>query len=70
MCEFYPFDPGYDRLSFLDDDDKPNYLMKITYPFATHNKLSLIQNGLSLSEGIPIIEKIPIHMNGRDYTAF
>ena len=70
MCEFYPFDPGYDRLSFLDDDDKPNYLMKITYPFATHNKLSLIQNGLSLGEGIPIIEKIPIHMNGRDYTAF
>src|SRR6056300_348891 len=33
LCDFFPFDPGYDRLRMLDSDGKQNYLLKITYPF-------------------------------------
>ena len=33
LCEFIPFDPGFDRLRILDSDGIPNYLFKITYPF-------------------------------------
>ena len=69
LCDFFPFDPGYDRLSFLDSDDKPNYLMKITYPAQQRDDIELI-DGLPLSKGIPIVEKIPIRFNGRDYTGF
>ena len=67
LCEFSPFDPGYDRLSFLDDDGSPNYLMKITYPVSTKNDVELV-TGVALSEGLPIIEKTTVRMNGRDYT--
>ena len=31
LCDFFPFDPGYDRLRMLDSDGKQNYLLKITY---------------------------------------
>ena len=29
LCEFFPFDPGYDRLNMLDKDGAPNYMLKI-----------------------------------------
>ena len=35
LCEFFPFDPGYDRLKMLDSDGLSNYLLKIVYPFNT-----------------------------------
>ena len=31
LCEFFPFDPGYDRLKMLDSDGASNYLLKIVY---------------------------------------
>ena len=70
LCEFYPFDPGYDRLGFLDDDNKPNYLMKITYPFRSINNIKLLSRGKTLAEGIPLMEKLSIPLNGRNYTGF
>ena len=69
LCEFAPFDPGYDRLRFLDDDNKPNYLMKITYPFKARKDIEIV-DGLKLTEGLPIVEKLKVHFNGRDYTGF
>jgi hypothetical protein len=67
LCEFSPFDPGPDRLSFLDSDNIPNYLMKITYPATTINDVEIVNN-VPLSSGIPVIEKIPIEINGRTLT--
>ena len=67
LCDFNPFDPGPDRLSFLDIDNIPNYLMKITYPSTTINDIQIV-NGVPLSNGIPVIEKIPMEINGRTLT--
>ena len=68
---FIPFDPGYDRLRILDSDGIPNYLFKITYPFRNKD-IKIVQNsqGIMLSDGIPVIEKFLIELNGRKYTGF
>jgi len=71
LCDFFPFDPGYDRLNFLDSDGVQNYLLKISYPFSSKD-IVLVKNNanVSLKDGIPIIEKFPIELNGRLYTGF
>ena len=70
LCEFFPFDPGYDRLKMLDSDGIPNYLYKITYPFRSKN-ISLIRNSTkTLADGIPVIDIFKIELNGRQYTGF
>jgi hypothetical protein len=69
LCEFIPFDPGFDRLRILDSDGIPNYLFKITYPFRNKD-ITLIKDGNSLKDGIPIIEKFGIKLNGRKYVGF
>jgi hypothetical protein len=70
LCEFIPFDPGYDRLRILDSDGIPNYLFKITYPFRSKD-ISLIRNSSkTLKDGIPVIEKFVIDLNGRKYVGF
>jgi len=71
LCEFIPFDPGFDRLRILDSDGIPNYLFKITYPFRSKD-ITLIENtnGTSLKDGIPILEKFEIKLNGRKYVGF
>ena len=69
MCDFFPFDPGYDRLRMLDSDGKQNYLLKITYPFESVNNIEIVK-GLQLKNGVPIIEKFSIEINGRLYTGF
>ena len=68
---FIPFDPGYNRLQMLDADGKPNYMLKITYPY-TSDTISLLQDSGSytLEDGIPVIEKLTLLLNGRRYTAF
>ena len=68
LCQFKPFDPGYDRLEIVDPDGNPNYMLKITYPYTTKD-ISLI-DGTFLSDGIPIIEKIDINIHDRAYTGF
>lgn len=72
LCDFFPFDPGYDRLRMLDSDGKQNYLLKITYPFDSRDDIKLVKNnaGVTIKDGIPIIEKFPIELNGRLYTGF
>jgi hypothetical protein len=71
LCEFFPFNPGYDRLKMLDSDGASNYLLKIVYPFENKD-IVLVKNNLniSLKDGIPIIDKFPIELNGRQYTGF
>lgn len=71
LCEFFPFDPGYDRLNFLDSDGAQNFLLKITYPFKNKD-IVLIKNNanVSLKDGIPIIEKFVVKLNDRNYTGF
>jgi hypothetical protein len=71
LCEFFPFDPGYDRLRMLDSDGKQNYLLKITYPFENRD-IQLVKNtqGITLADGIPIIDKFSVELNGRMYTGF
>jgi hypothetical protein len=71
LCEFLPFDPGYNRLSMLDSDGVPNYLFKVTYPFRSKD-ITLVRNndGVTLKNGVPIIEKFIVNLNGRDYVGF
>ena len=71
LCDFIPFDPGYNRLQMLDSDGKPNYMLKITYPY-TSDTISLVQDSGSytLADGIPVIEKITILVGGRRCTGF
>jgi len=69
LCDFFPFDPGYDRLRMLDSDGKQNYLLKITYPFDSDNQKEIVK-GLKIERGVPVIEKFPIEINGRFYTGF
>ncbi len=71
LCEFFPFDPGYDRLKMLDSDGSSNYLLKIVYPFNTKD-IVLVKNNsnISLKDGVPIIDKFTIELNGRLYTGF
>ena len=70
LCDFFPFDPGYDRLSFLDSDGKPNYLVKITYPFDSDNSVVLLKNNsnISIKDGIPVIGLFEVELNGSKYT--
>ena len=70
-CEFFPFDPGYDRLKMLDSDGASNYLFKLVYPFSTKD-ITLVKNNLniSLKDGVPIIDKFTIELNGRQYIGF
>ena len=73
LCEFIPFDPGYNRLSFLDSEGTPNYLLKITYPAYTRDDISLVTNGndeVTIAEGIPIVNIGRVSLNDRNYTAF
>jgi hypothetical protein len=71
LCEFFPFDPGYDRLKMLDSDGASNYLLKLVYPFGTKD-ITLVKNNLniSLKDGVPIIDKFTIELNGRQYIGF
>ena len=71
LCDFTPFDPGYDRLKLLDINGVPNYLFKITYPFRTKD-IQIVKNtaGVTLKDGIPIIKKFIVILNGRQYTGF
>ena len=71
LCEFFPFDPGYDRLKMLDSDGASNYLFKLVYPFGTKD-ITLVKNNLniSLKDGVPIIDKFTIELNGRQYIGF
>jgi len=68
LCQFKPFDAGHDRLEIVDPDGNPNYMLKITYPYATKD-ISLV-NGTTLADGIPVIEKIDINIHDRSYTGF
>ncbi len=70
-CQFKTFDPGYNRLLMIDDDGKQNYLLKITYPFDTRD-INLVENnnGISLKDGIQIIEKGTVKINNRSYVYF
>jgi hypothetical protein len=72
LCDFFPFDPGYDRLRMLDSDGKQNYLLKITYPFESRDDIKIVKNNgnVTIKDGIPIIEKFSIELNGRLYTGF
>ena len=71
LCEFMPFDPDYSRLNILDSDGTPNYLMKITFP-QSQEDITLVKNtnGISLKDGIPIINKGLIELNGNEYVYF
>jgi hypothetical protein len=72
LCQFIPFDPGYERLNFIDSDGVSNYILKITYPAYTED-LTLVENGgngVSLSQGIPIVSLTGISINDREYTLF
>jgi hypothetical protein len=71
LCEFFPFDPGYDRLKMLDNDGASNYLLKIVYPFSTKD-ITLVDNNsnISLKDGIPIIDQFTVDLNGRQYVGF
>jgi hypothetical protein len=71
LCDFFPFDPGYDRLRMLDSDGKQNYLIKITYPFENKD-IEIVKNnlGVTLKDGIPVIEKFEVEINGRMYVGF
>ena len=71
LCKFTPFDPGYERLNILDTDGIPNYMLKLTYPYSTKD-ITLVENngGVTLADGIPVIEQIKISINGRSYTGF
>jgi hypothetical protein len=71
LCDFFPFDPGYDRLKMLDSDGKQNYLLKILYPF-NNKDIVLVKNnaGISLKDGIPVIEQFSVELNGREYVGF
>ncbi len=71
LCEFLPFDPGYDRLKMIDSDGKQNYLLKILYPF-NNKDITLVKNndGISLKDGIPIISQFGVELNGIQYVGF
>lgn len=73
LCQFIPFDPGYNRLNFLDTEGTPNYLLKITYPAYSRNDIALVTNGnnqVTLADGIAVVELSTISLNNRDYTGF
>src|SRR6056300_1942800 len=55
----------------LDSDGKQNYLLKITYPFEKKD-IQIVKNnlGITLKDGIPIIEQFEIEINGRMYVGF
>jgi hypothetical protein len=70
LCQFIPFDPGYNRLNFIDPDGVPNYRLKMTYPAYTTD-LELVTNGgssVSLSDGLPVVNLTGITINDREYT--
>lgn len=72
LCQFTPFDPGYERLNILDTDGQQNYMLKITYPYAKKDDITLVKNnsGITISDGIPVIEKLTINIHDRAYTGF
>lgn len=71
LCQLIPFDPGYDRLKFDDPDGKPNYMVKVTYPYDTED-ITLIENdsGITLSDGIPFISIQEKLIQTISYTVF
>ena len=71
LCEFFPFDPGFDRLNMLDSDGKPNYMLKLTYPYDTMD-ITLVQNtgNISLKDGIPVITQTGVNFAGTEYVIF
>jgi hypothetical protein len=70
LCEFFPFDPSFDRLNMLDPDGKPNYMLKLTYPNSIDVTLQLVRGGAPIVFGIPIITQLGVSFNGSNYVAF
>lgn len=72
LCKFTPFSPGYNRLNLLDTDGQQNYMLKLTYPYAKKDDIVLVENnvGITISDGVPIIEKLIINIHDRAYTGF
>lgn len=73
LCNFVPFAPGYDRLNVLDHDGVPNYKILITYPAYSSDTIQLVNdttNNTTLKNGVPIIQKLTININGRNYVGF
>ena len=71
LCEFIPFDPGYDRLKFDDPDGKPNYMLRVSYPYANKD-ITLVENnnGITLADGIPFISVTEKLINTISYSVF
>lgn len=71
LCKFVPFDPGYEKLNILDTDGIPNYMLKLTYPYSTKD-ITLVHNdaGITLADGIPVIEQMGVSIHDRLYTGF
>jgi hypothetical protein len=73
LCQFIPFDPGYDRLRFIDNEGTPNYQLKITYPAYHRDDIAIVTNGsdsVTLADGIPVVRLTGVTFNDREYIAF
>jgi hypothetical protein len=71
LCEFIPFDPGYDRLKFDDPDGKPNYMLRVSYPYSSVD-ITLVrnENGVTLADGISFISVSEYVIGEISYTVF
>ncbi len=73
LCQFIPFDPGFDRLNLIDKDGTANYQLKLTYPASSKDDVALITNGsdsVTLADGIGITFITGVTFNDREYIVF
>ena len=70
ICRYTELPPTSNDISFFDSDAQPNYRLLLTYPKVIDDTIVLIKSGKPISDGVPIIEVLPIEISGKIISLF
>lgn len=70
ICRYTELPPTSNDISFFDSDAQPNYRLLLTYPKVIDSNFVLMKMGKPISDGIPIIEILPIEISGKIISLF
>jgi hypothetical protein len=70
ICGYTELPPTSNDIGFFDENGVSNYRFLLTYPKVIDDTFVLMKMGKPISDGIPIIEILPIEMSGKKISLF
>lgn len=65
ICGYTELPPTSDDIGFFNENGLSNYRLLLTYPKVIDDSIVLMKMGKPISDGIPIIEILPIEISGK-----